>query len=102
MLKTWVKMDWNYSGSLGSAKSEERIPAPASFTRNRLHLFYRPKQTVLHGSRSHDSQNENAISIWLVSFGRVHSEIHGTDMRLTSNWQFITNTTLATQSRLGR
>ncbi len=32
-----------YSGSLGSAKSEERIPAPASFTRYRLHLFYRPR-----------------------------------------------------------
>ena len=89
-------------GVSASAKNEARTPAPASSTKNRSHLFCRLKRIGRHGARSHGSLSGKAISAWLVSFGKMHSEIRDTDTRLTSSWRSTTNMKPGTQSRLDK
>ena len=98
----WDKTAWNCLGSLASAKSEASTREPASFTRSRSRRSCQPKQIGQRGARWHDSPSEKVISIWHVSFGKMHSEIHGTAMRPTSNWRSTTNTRPAIRSKLDK
>jgi hypothetical protein len=61
------------------------VPEPASFTRSQLSSFFRLKQNARHGVHSRGWQSAKAVSIWRVSFGKMHLGIHRMATKHVSN-----------------